>query len=226
MNPRDERREQELLRRVALGELDPASDEVQSVAESTPAFRDELNDLVDCQSELERLRVERDEHLRVAGETQGAPGEARVAALMSELARDLPPRRQHDGRRMWTWAACVALAASVVLMVVLTIPGPEDIDPGPRLGSALQALEPQGAVERFEGFRWTYREPRGVEFEVLVYDGETGVLLARKAALRTTTWTPTPEEREDWRGSIRWEVNATKSGRLIDSDRASFELSP
>lgn len=209
-------RQEELLRRVVLGEVSAEDSVVREEMHADAEFAQEVELSLDVTAHIEQAGV-----LAAAGELSGAPGEERVEAALRVAARDTPPPQVPPRA---TILAFVATAAALILVGlflgrissgVLVPPELPDIMLGP---NEVQVLGPEGRGASFATFSWSAgKAARFVEIWVLggrtgapQDGGSSGRLPAGKGS-----WTPTGHA--SWEDTIEWSLTwYDRAGHEID----------
>lgn len=203
----------ELLERIATGELDPQAPEVLAARNTDPALAAEIDGVLSMGATLDAKGAQRRRDIEEALAMQGAPGEERsAAALRQEIDAAGPPSQGSTKRQSWTWRLLTlvpVLAAAGVLAVF-----------APRwLGDRTQAptVDPSlgNADLRFELAGHRFEEgtllldlaiPQAGGFvRITLRDAADGRVLQAPAEHDTdATWTSEPLT--DWPPSIAWEA--------------------
>lgn len=179
---------EDLLRRLALGEVSAEDAEVQRAAAIDPDLARAVDDTRAVLTHLDRAAARARETIEGARRRVGSPGHEAVAPFVHSRVGT-----GRAGTRRW-WIAGLGLAAALVL--VFTLPwGGESRRNGwdPPLGASdLRALRPIGDVAAFDSFEWeagvALRVP-GSWFLVRVRDVESGERFT-SPTLTDTTWRP------------------------------------
>lgn len=197
---KEDRDLEDLLRRVALGEVSLEDERVVNASDLNEGFARDLQELVLTHRHLEEAARERRAVLDEALLLSEAPGEGRVAEIVKHrLAVRQPSLR--------TWlaplAAGILIGAGAALWWVAR--SPEDA-PDPFLGgSTVELLDPQPSG--FVQVLWS--DPEGIgQFEVRCTDdvgaplpgGESGLLKG------VTEWRPNPQAAATWPDTVQCEL--------------------
>lgn len=221
----------DLLQRLLVGELDPDSDEAREFFMRNPEERARFEALRDVERRIGQAAADRASDVEAALEERAAPGEELVAHLVERHFAERAERAEGVGRgestdrpsagpRARWWLPLVALAASVLLLWrpwTGSTPGPVP-DPGPLLGGELRLLQPVGAVDEFDEFRWEYDLEGTQYFRVEVIDPEDpfGEPLASEEPTEPL-WRPDADEIERWPDALEWRVDVMETGAAVDS---------
>lgn len=212
--------QQELLRRLALGELAPDAPELVRAAERDPAFRSALAEQVALDQRLAAAaRFER-EVLAAADRHEPSPRavEAADARLRALLAGTAGPTLRGP-KRATSWS--MWLAAAVVLVGLAWVLWPRPTPPErPRY---LGALAPSDLAVTGTKPGWTLAwkcSHTDATFQVRVFDATApeGPALAESATLTTPTWTPDAAQQSNFPPLVLWRVEARAGSERASSD--------
>lgn len=216
----------ELLRRLACGELDEDALEIREAVGRDPALAEELAELREVQAHLEGLGIaEREDLVR-----KGDPRDP-IADRVERLTRQRLGIEARSTPIGWLLVAAIAVISVSVWAFVDLVRD----DRGPELGDAqhLETLEPRGRIRasEFDAISW-----RGggegpfvvaVHYANLDFDEEP---IASSATLRERRWKPNERERRhileaSRQGELRWTVRVVDTaGEQVDSASALFSL--
>lgn len=229
---------EELLQRVAVGDLSPDDERVRAAAARDEEFRIALAELHELEVLATGVRRRRDEDLRAIDDGAVAEESARLVALVQRLASDEGATsdggsRDDSARRPsavrfragWLVAAAALVALAFFLRGLVPAAGPGSPRDAPLvLGPHLGDLAPSGPGSSYERFSW--EAPDAAWFDIEIYDVATGEFIDVERGVEETRWTPSPERHRAWPENIRWVVNAFDlSGALEDSAAASASRS-
>jgi len=206
-DPRDET----LTRRLIEGPDDPreALAALGDVDSTSQAEVEEILGLLDAAGRHERDAI-----------AAARSGEETV--LSADEVRELS-RRAAGASDVWLgrWAAAAVLLILALGIGTISERGRDAgaSDPGPMLGSELEALGPVGTAS-FERFEWRAERMPGGWFEVVVHDAEDLSIVDRSPELEQPSWTPATTER--WPDSIVWELTVY-DGNGLPTDSGRFE---
>ncbi len=218
----------DILQRLLEGALDPDSAEAQELFVEHPELREEYEKLLRLQRGLDRASALRNKILESAA---AAPDEAPSAELEEFIRQRMTASEESQSpamnapRRGWAMAL---LAAGLLAMVAIwqwpaDNPSPSQ-NPPTVMGGAFRDLQPEGTVEEYSQFDWTYDDPDRDHFRVRVYASEAGLAdspILESPPLTETTWTPTASQLQKLPASIRWEVHAMDGGGASRSSSAA-----
>ena len=213
-----------LLAELLGGERDAADPEVAARLAACPGCRERWSALQNVRAKLEGAEAARREHLGEVERGAPAPGEERIKVTLERLARQEPHVRR---RRGWLLAAAAAVLIVGVYVAGLVLDRPDE--PGPSwLGSGrFHPIAPQGEVERFDRFEWTY-DGEAAAYNLLIYAEDDGKrdLLREIPRWKDTRWTPDAEFVRALPQRIYWQVFALDEfGTQVDSMDSSAWLS-
>ena len=207
---------EQLLRRVALGELSPSDDAIVRAC-ADAEFERELEALLEVRMEVEHVGVLEE----ARREAEGATEDRIEQWVQSQAVRDAsvasPPLR-------WIFAAAAVILLGLGLWSFWPR-GDTPVNGDTILGDTdIRCLAPLGQVDDYPPFRWE-GGPAGASYEVEVLD-ENGALVEGGASskLRTTTWTPRLEDVATWPDKINWTVTCFEREGMVfaqDSQEAS-----
>jgi len=226
MTYEDER--EELLRRVACGELSAEADEVRAWSGRDPAFASAVRSWVELTSGLDALGSERRAAEQAAAGLAEVPGADAVAPLVRRLSGATEAAAAPRPRR---WPAWIALAAAAAVVLFLLRPwetgpaGPRG--PGRTLegSGALADLDPHDEVGAYGRFSWRCDAGKNDWFVVEVFPAEGGERVLASRELGGTEWTPTPDELARLPAEIRWVVLWHRADGSTDTAEAWARLS-
>lgn len=196
---------QELLKRVTLGELDAEAEEVLAARRADPEFDRAMRETELILAGLDNLKSSEDAILADAAERTEAPGEKLVAGFVAERVG------RPKGLPRWLLAAAALILICSVWWASTTPSG--EVHPiDPILGETdLELIAPLGnwgplagpdAVKRFE---WR-GELRDGKFRVVVYDLKSGEVALESLLLEELSWSLSPAEADLLPEEFEWEV--------------------
>ena len=204
MNAKNE----ELLLRVTLGELDPCSPEVQAARAGDPQLDRALKETAELMEGLEGLPSPETAILADAAKRSQVPGEE----LAPSFVRERMGKRVRTPR--WLTAAMLLLLATSSWWFLSTTeapPGPGDTILSERVFKLLDPIGELGGsetIDAVQAFHWQDNVTIGT-YQVIIHD-VAGILPAQRSPLLSeTTWRLTPEESERLPEVFEWEVHWT-----------------
>ena len=202
--------QEELLRKVLIGDLPLESEEIQRLFREQPRAHERMKELSELTHRIDLAFAEQRSVLEAADRIESAPGQDRIApAILAERAR----ARRSPSSRAW-----LVLAAAAAGIAALTLLMPGLLDRSRRAANEHAplgvkdefVLSPNGPVERYEPFRWDLAPTLGTGFIVAVFDDTNqnrGRLIEQSPILNTSEWSP--ENSETLPVKIRWELRVT-----------------
>jgi hypothetical protein len=200
--------EEDLLRRITLGEVARDAPDVQRQVSINPAFALACEQLLDLQARLDRQSASDHEALRdilpgsnCSGTHDGIrDDDRRVVADALAAARRAPTARRPRPSRAWLLLPAAALLIAVVLMQ-RSGQGVSDAPLDGMLSEDRGAHEPVGVVVDFSIFQVDVELEGWDTLEITIYDGSGGMLLESPPLDRS-----------------RWELNQQENQVLEDVD--------
>lgn len=229
-------REDEVLRRLVLGELDPAGAEAEAAFARSPELRREWARYAPALASLDDAGREDREVIGEALAGVEPADRERVAEFVATRLGDGAGPTRSAGRPARRWApALVAAAAALVLLFLRPwAPGPDGGDagwPAPLahwsadrgIGDLASSWEPGGALALSWGLA---TEPRaGTTYRVTVAESSGGRLLEREAGVFGLRWSgavPVESGR-----TLLWRVEAIDAeGSVYAAGHAETEPAP
>lgn len=199
-----EDRHEDVLRRIACGDLGPEDREVRELVEGDPTMERSMDELRTVAAALDAA-ARRDRAL------SAQPTEADVALVRGfaepRLAR---PARRPRAHRIPLAVAALAAAVLAVFWLVRDDAPPPPVYLGQGVVGELVAPVGEVADDAYGRFEWRTTTPGFDGRFVVVVSGAQGRELARSPELDEPAWSPAPEVRELLRRQtwIRWEVTA------------------
>lgn len=214
----------ELLARLASGEVTEQEEPARSALVRDPALRARWEGLRALDQRMEELRRERRRVIDRADRMAAAPGDARIRErLLQEVGVARRPRPR------WWMSIGLAAAAAVLVgfFVVRALVGPEEVrHQDMLLGGEIELVAPVGPLARGEAIAWRADLPAGGRFELLIEGrGLDNTPFEEKMSTYTNTWTPTDEIFERSTGPIQVTVSVLDVGGLVSSRRFEVSLS-
>ena len=205
MTSQDDLLQDNLLQKLATGELSPGDEPALSLLDTSEEFRQRWTALQKLQTALGGAATERRAHLdEVSTPTDAAFEEAALARAREVFGTGAAPALRRVP------ALRIALAASLLFgfgLWLSSLPARlprAELTPPPTLGQALVLIAPVGAVERYDEFQWEYALKPGLHFEVSLWDEQSGQELWTSPRLHTPRFSP-PSGLE-LPARLRWEV--------------------
>jgi len=201
----------ELLQRLATGELSPADEPAAAELANSTELRERWVALQKLQAALGVAGSERREILEEPSGTDEAELEQAImdraqSIFVPSVLPTVAPAQPTRPVRVFP----IAIAAALMLGFGLWLSsqsGPatqrDPIVPSV-LGESLELLRPVGAVTRYDEFRWHHELEPGYHFELILWDEETGEELWSSPRTQSTSFTPPPELNLPDR--LRWQV--------------------
>lgn len=208
MIPHEPERHEPILARLLTSE-DPAGSFARSELTGCGTCRELVEAHVDLGNRLDRVGAEERAAIARALEAPPEPLGPAEEALLRAIGADEAAARPHalPRRRLLPWVF-VAAAAAVLLSFLLHREPDPGADDGLVLGHGLELIAPQGTVDDFDLFRWSY-EGLGegwYEVEVRPVGAAPGSEPFVSGPLRSAEWRPPPEMRARWGNEIRYVV--------------------
>ena len=220
-----------IVRGVLTGDLDAEDADIAELLRSCETCRNELSDLRELVSHLDRAAAREKETLRAAKALEAAPG----AELVEPVLRDLLPEDARPAQVRPAIAGVAprlrrgpvlagALAAAALVLAALQLPGllaPAGEPPAREelmMGAAIEVLEPRAPRESLVSFRWRPALTPGGWYVVRVWaaNEDNGVLpRVTSPQLRDPEWTPEPDDLERIPQRFRWVVTSYTVGEEV-----------
>jgi len=199
---------EELLRRLALGEIAESGPEAAPVVARCAVCRDRLESHRSVEAALRRAAAVEAAVLEEAEALSGAPGSDRVEPTRAAAAPTSPPARGRSGTRRVALALAAAVVVAAALWAITRLD--PDAQPDEPLGSrrAIRSLSPDGGVRDFSTFAWSFDLPGAAWFEITIRAEGGATPLIVSPRLRETAWTPPAEALRALPDRIEWEVVA------------------
>ncbi|MEM9381566.1 MAG: hypothetical protein AAGB93_16545 [Planctomycetota bacterium] len=213
----------DLLRRVACGDLAAEDEAVVARRERDPEFARALEDIDRTLTLLDGVgAAERD---LIDGAIADADADD-VLLVRDSLRERLAERR--SARRRRSFGVILAAAAAVLLIALggkaAWIGGGEDALPRGLLSGDQRILVPRGVVAAFGELRLDYDELASSKSVVVeVMSAATGEVLVRHGELGTGRWTFSNDERSELRAAGHVRVVVTVIPRVGDPEEFSAE---
>ena len=197
----------ELLQRLATGELSPNEEPAASELNNSAELRERWAALQKLQAALGVAGNERRETLDKPSGTDAVELEQ---AIMERARSIFVPNAAPSEPTQPIKLFPIGIAAALMLGFGLwlssqsgPITQPDPIIPSV-LGESLELLSPVGAVKRYDEFRWHYELEPGFNFELILWDEATGEELWTSPRTQATSITPPPDLTLPAR--LRWQV--------------------
>ncbi len=224
----DRRSWNELLERVAAGDLAPDPPEGAERLATRADFERELRSSLAAREELdglgpERIAVEQDARAlphvpRRAGIHDPVRARARRGATQGHASRPTA------GRSMLP-VAWVLAAAGLALLLWRPWSGPATGSVDGPLGR-ITDLSPQGPVAEYGTFTWSCEAGPGDSFVLQLYDAATDKRLLPPQELMTNRWTPDAGASAKLSDSIRWRVRVNRASGEVQAAEAFAQRAP
>ncbi len=178
MTERLDEHEEQLYRRIVLGELDPASTEARERMAASPALARAVDEWTQVQDRLEGVRREDEELIESSRGAIRSDDRLLVASALRPVSRS-----STRSRPVWLWPVTAAAAA---LLLAIFMNRDDDAGETGVLGSG-GCVRPVGEVEEFSPFVIDHELASTSWVEFAIEDGD-GVVLVESERLETTTW--------------------------------------